>query len=621
MALRGSAASNFAVNTHSTVSAGTVEPAGVCRIHHMPFGCELANGGVRFQMFAPAVESVQLEVNSGSTLVSMEPRGNGWYECVVPDIGPGARYRFVLPDGTRVADPASRFQPEDVCGPSEVIDPCAYRWSDGEWKGRPWNEAVLYELHVGTFSPAGTFLGAIEKLDHLQRLGITGIELMALSDFHGTRNWGYDGVLLYAPDSVYGRPEELKALVDAAHARGIMVLFDVVYNHLGREGNMLPKYWPTFLSPLHDTPWGKPPNFDAEGACEVREFIIHNALYWIEEFHVDGLRIDASHDMRDASHRHILDELAERIHTAAGSRGIHLVLEDEHKATARLMRDLNGRPRLCSAQWNHEMAHLREIADETQTARQGGVRKLTETLAKMVAVGYTAVRTADGFDDTDCRVPPTAFICFLQTHDLVGNDLTGERTYSKIPLRINRALSTVYLLVPQIPMLFMGDEWGASTPFLFFCDFSGEMGDEIRKGRWDFVKKELHLEDSDLERMPDPLSLKSFLDSHLDWDELSEPQHADWLQWYRRILAVRREQVIPLLRTVRESCGKYELLGPGALSAHWMLGNNARLTVDANLHDKAGDFPPPDGTVLWLEGEEETPARLAPWSVRWTLKR
>jgi maltooligosyltrehalose trehalohydrolase len=595
----------------------------------MPFGCELDGDATRFRLFAPAAQQIRLELTGDPQSLPMHACGNGWHELRVPGATAGTRYRFILPDGTRIADPASRFQPNDVTGPSEVIDPCAYRWSDAPWKGRPWSEAVLYELHIGAFSPEGTFLGAIEKLAHLQTLGITAIELMALADFPGARNWGYDGVLLYAPDSIYGRPDDLKAFVDAAHARGIMVLLDVVYNHLGGQGNMLPRFWPQFLSPIHDTPWGRPPNFDAEGSCEVREFIIHNALYWIEEFHIDGLRLDASHDMRDTSPRHILDELAERVHAVSSARGdetgrqVHLILEDEHNASGRLMRDSNGRPTLYSAQWNHQMAHLRELADEKETARQGGLAKLTETIAHMVAIGYAGTEpAAHESDPIDCSAPPTAYVSFLQTHDLVGNNLTGERTYAKAPLRVNRALSAIYLLVPQIPMLFMADEWGASTPFQFFCDFSGDMADSIRKGRRAFVKKELHLDDAELERMPDPLSPQAFLASHLNWNELTEPIHAGWLDWYRRILAVRREQITPLLRTVCERCGDFKLLSPGAFTAHWTLDHNARLTVDANLYDGPNDtFAPPEATVLWLEGESPNPTTLAPWSVRVVLRQ
>jgi maltooligosyltrehalose trehalohydrolase len=587
----------------------------------MPFGCELTGAGAHFRFFAPAAHQVKLELNGSPKLHSMEPCGNGWHQLLITGARAGTRYRFALPDGTRVPDPASRFQPDDLTGPSQIIDPCAYAWSDSQWTGRPWSEAVLYELHVGAFTREGTNQVAFSNLRQLGDLGSTRIEQKALADFPGARNWGYDGVLLYAPDSVYGRPEDLKALVDAAHARGIMVLLDVVYNHLGAQANLIPRYWPNFLSPIHDTPWGKPPNFDADGACEVREFIIHNALYWIEEFHVDGLRLDASHDMRDSSQRHILDELADRIHTAAPHRDVHLILEDEHNASARLLRDLNGKPSLCSAQWNHQMAHLRELASDTETARQGGLAKLTETIARMVAIGFAGTTPAAKESDAiDCRVPPTAYISFLQTHDLVGNDLTGERAYAKFPLRINRALSATYLLVPQIPMLFMGDEWGASTPFQFFCDFSGDMADKIRSGRRAFLKKELHLEDADLDHMPDPLAPEAFLVSHLNWNEPTEPEHADWLQWYRRILTVRREHITPLLRTVNDRCGDYKVLSPGAFTAHWTLGGNARLTLDANLCDHPTDtFAPPEGDTLWLEGESPNPTTLAPWSVRFTL--
>jgi maltooligosyltrehalose trehalohydrolase len=505
------------------------------------------------------------------------------------------------------------------------MNPRAYSWADSAWSGRPWNEAVLYELHIGAFTPEGTYRAAIGKLDHLADLGITAIELMGIGDFPGKRNWGYDSVLLYAPDSAYGRPDDLKALIDAAHAHGIMVIFDVVYNHLGREGNLIPKYWLRFLSPTHDTPWGKPPNFDAEGSGEVRDFIIHNALYWLEEFHGDGLRIDASHDMKDSSHHHILDELAERVRDFAsvGSQGtaryIHLILEDEHNASARLMRKPDSRPTLYTAQWNHQMAHLRELIAEKPHVTGDMLDPKTETVARMTAIGYAGTAQASREADIiDCRVPPTAYISFLQTHDLVGNDLTGERIYTKAPLAPLRALSALYLLVPQIPMLFMGDEWGASTHFNFFCDLKGDIGKHIREGRLEFLKKELHVDDEALKRVPDPLAEETFVSSHLNWNELAEPIHADWLEWYRRILSTRRKHITPLLRSVCERCGTFEILGPRAFIAHWSLDQNAQLTLHANLSgDPATGFPPAAGQVIWLEGGEQSSGTLAPWTIRW----
>ena len=606
-------------------TSGSADSTRTTRVHRMPFGPELTSEGATFRIFAPVVSRMYLEL--AGSILPMHHNADGWRELTVSGMHAGDAYSFVLPDGTRVPDPASRFQPQDVYGPSELIDPQAYAWIDADWRGRPWNEAVLYELHCGTFTPEGTYRAAIGKLDHLARLGITGIELMGVADFRGKRNWGYDAVLLYAPDSAYGRPEDLKALVDAAHARGIMVIFDVVYNHLGREGNLIPKYWPQFMSSIHDTPWGRPPNFDAEGAHDVREFIIHNALYWLEEFHGDGLRLDASHDIKDNSPRHLLDELADRVHALAraGGRGttrhIHLILEDEHNASARLMREPDGKPMLYTAQWNHQMAHLRELISEKPRSVGDMPDPKIETIARMTAIGYAGTAQASNESDAiDCRVPPTAYISFLQTHDLVGNDLIGERVYAKAPLRPVRALSALYLLVPQIPMLFMGDEWGASTRFTFFCDLKGDIAKGIREGRLKFLQKNLGVDDKALERVPDPLAEQSFLDSHLNWNELAERSHCDWLAWYLRILTVRREQVIPLLRSVCERCGTYELLGPRAFIGRWNLDRDAQLVLHANLSgEPASGFPTVAERIIWLEGSEQSPGVLAPWTVRWLL--
>lgn len=268
---------------------------GVARHHRLPFGAELLDeGGVRFRLFAPAAKSVTLALD-GRERLPMTADGHGWHELEVPEAGAGTRYRYVLPNGLEVPDPVSRFQPEDLQGPSEVINPRTYAWNDAAWKGRPWPEAVLYELHVGTWTPEGTLNAAMSRLDFLVELGVTAIELMSLAEFAGLRNWGYDSVLWFAPDSVYGRPEDLKAFVEAAHARGLMVILDVVYNHFGPEGNYLPKYFPEILSKEHKTAWGEALNFD--GACseQVRSLLIENALYWLEEFHIDGLRLDATH--------------------------------------------------------------------------------------------------------------------------------------------------------------------------------------------------------------------------------------------------------------------------------------------------------------------------------------
>ncbi|HEX7970912.1 MAG TPA: alpha-amylase family glycosyl hydrolase, partial [Thiobacillus sp.] len=278
----------------------------------MPFGTQRTPTGVRFRLWAPGCARVRLCIERPFAAVRpMTARGDGWFELDVAGAGPGTRYRFEVNDGLRVPDPASRFNPDDVHGASEVIDPAAFNWQDAAWRGRPWEEAVVYELHVGTFSPAGTFAGVMERLDYLAELGVTALELMPVADFPGARNWGYDGVLPFAPDSRYGRPEDLKALVQAAHAKGLMLLLDVVYNHFGPEGNYLHVYAKPFFSDRHHTPWGGAAiNFDGPDSRTVREFFIHNALYWLEEYHLDGLRLDAVHTIADDSTPHILDELA-----------------------------------------------------------------------------------------------------------------------------------------------------------------------------------------------------------------------------------------------------------------------------------------------------------------------
>ncbi|MGI4826835.1 MAG: alpha-amylase family glycosyl hydrolase, partial [Janthinobacterium lividum] len=356
----------------------------------MPYGTEVKpDGRVRFRLWAPGAISLGVAFEDQGDVLPMQAQAGGWHELVTGQAQAGTKYRYVLPDGTRVPDPASRFQPRDVHGPSEVIDPASYTWQDGEWRGRPWSEAVIYELHIGTFTEEGTFRAAIEKLDHLAGLGVTAIEIMPIADFTGKRNWGYDGVLFYAPDSSYGRPEDLKALVEAAHTRGLMVMLDVVYNHFGPDGNYLSSYAPQFFTKKHKTPWGDAVNYDDEGSENVREFAIHNALYWIEEFHLDGLRFDAVHQIKDDSPKHLLHEMAERIRALQVSRPIHLVLENERNQASRLERDSAGNPIQYTAQWNDDMHHVLHTAATLE--KHGYYRDYaedTDKLGRALAQGF-----------------------------------------------------------------------------------------------------------------------------------------------------------------------------------------------------------------------------------------
>ncbi|HEY4009895.1 MAG TPA: malto-oligosyltrehalose trehalohydrolase [Acidobacteriaceae bacterium] len=590
------------------------------------FGPQLHRGGeVAFRLFAPAVESVSVALDEHAPNppepLAMRNLGDGWFELAVPSAPPGTRYRFVLPDGTRVPDPAARFAPLGVHGPSEIIDDESFRWSDANWRGRPWREAILYELHIGTFTPEGTFRAAADKLDHLRDLGVTAIELMCICAFAGQRSWGYDGVQIYAPDSTYGRPDDLKAFVDAAHARDMMVILDVVYNHFGPEGNYIARYFPQIFSGEHKTAWGPGLNFDGPRCREVREFIVQNALYWTREFHVDGLRLDASHALIDNSPRHILNEISERVHAEAGERHIHLILENEQTIARLLKRDANG----CSpytAQWNHAVDHILGLAmsggcDPADANR----RRETEELALPLAEGFVSGDLSCAPQDS-ISVPPTAFISFTQTHDLVGNRPFGERIDMLATPQAVRAIVAISLLLPQIPMLFMGEEWAATTPFPFFSDFGGPLADAVRRGRAEQIARTSQIDPETMQRAPDPQAESTFLSAKLHWEELGDPAHAAQIDWYRGLLAVRRQRIVPLLDGLTERCGDRHVYGPGQFECQWTLRPKGRLCLRANLCDAAstvfGARAP--GEVLWLEGSEAESGELGPWSVRWAIE-
>lgn len=598
------------------------QKAGLARHRVLPFGAELLQeGGVRFRFFAPAAKNVKLAI-VGREPMPMQADGHGWHETRVPDAGAGTRYRFVLPDGMSVPDPVSRFQPEDVAGPSEVVDPESYAWRDDGWVGRPWAEVVLYELHVGTFTPEGTLRAAVGKLDHLAALGVTAIELMTLSDFAGTRNWGYDSVLLYAPDSAYGRPEDLKAFVEAAHQRGIMVVLDVVYNHFGPEGNYLPQYFPQILSKEHNTAWGPALNFDGECSGEVRELILQNALYWLEEYNMDGLRLDATHAMLDKSGHHILDELAARVEAYAGERQIHLILENENNIAKRLTRSREGHCDCYTAQWNHDIDHLLGAGFMGAMDDRGADDKgETDRLGKALSEGFViAAQDSKEEYEAGCHVPPNAFVSFLQSHDLVGNRIFGERVTSLLGAEVVRALVSVALLLPQTPMLFMGEEWGASSPFPYFCDFHGDLSVAVQKGRCEQISKLPGVSKEDLEKAPNPQAESTFRSAQLRWDELERPEAKAWMEMYTRLLAVRRERIVPLLVGLGERCGKYRVVGPGGLAIEWKLAGDRRLRLDANLwHAARGGFEGAAGEVIWGAGEASGGEELGAWNVRWCL--
>jgi malto-oligosyltrehalose trehalohydrolase len=594
------------------------------RAHRLKFGAELGADGVCFRVWAPHHREISLKIADQAPR-PMFAQDGGWHELTVGDTGAGALYQFVMPEGLAFPDPASRFQPFDVHGPSEVIDPRAYRWSQPDWLGRPWEECILYELHIGAFTAEGTFRGAIERLDDLAELGVTAIELMPVGDFPGERNWGYDGVLPFAPDSSYGRPDDLKALIDAAHARGVMVFLDVVYNHFGPDGNYLPSYAPVFTE-KHKTPWGSAVNFDSGGSEVVREYVIQNAIYWIEEFFLDGLRLDAVHAMPDESTPHILEELAVRVHAAAGSRKVHLILENEENAARRLRRNVSRLPSEFTAQWNDDVHHVLHAA---ATGESDGYyveyAGKTDMLARALAEGFAfqgqmmAYRGRPRGEPSD-SLPPTAFVSFIQNHDHIGNRALGDRITAFAPAQAVRAIAATYLLAPQIPMLFMGEEWAAPQPFPFFCDFPSELAEAVRAGRLrEFAVFPQFRDPAIRERIADPTARETFLSAKLRWEVAATGIHVETREWYRRAIDVRRSEIVPRLAKIGGFAGRYEIIGAAAILVRWMLEDDGELILVANLKETAVSAPDlPSGRILWSEGGFSD-GHLAPWSAIWIL--
>jgi len=587
------------------------------------FGPEIIAGGVSFRLWAPRQNRVVLVLN-GDIRLGMERDQDGWHRLHVAGTGPGTRYLFELDGGLLVPDPASRHQPEDVHGPSEVVDPSRFVWTDRGWRGRPWHEAVIYELHVGAFTTEGTFVAAIERLDYLAELGVTAIELMPVAEFPGSRNWGYDGVLLFAPDASYGHPDDLKALVDAAHTRGIMVLLDVVYNHFGPDGNYLAAYAPIF-NDLHHTPWGAAVNYDAEGSETVREFVIQNAAFWIEQFHFDGLRLDAVHAIKDDSENHLLTEIPVRLREVARGRPIHLVLENEENEVSRLVRGDRGAPVQYTAQWNDDVHHVLHTAATGESAGYySEYASDTAKLGRALAEGFAFQGDLMSYrgrtrGEPSSALPPTAFVAFIQNHDQIGNRAFGERLTAIAPAEAVRALAGIYLLLPQIPMLFMGEEFGAAQPFPFFCDFAGDLADAVRNGRRaEFARFPEFADPQRREQIPDPGAAETFLSAKLDWDAAAGGDHARWLALYRELLRIRHRDIIPRLAGLAGHAGRFEAIGAAAVRADWTLADSSRLTLLANLKSEpAGPAPPVPGRVIWIAEPEET--TLAAWQVIWSL--
>jgi malto-oligosyltrehalose trehalohydrolase len=543
----------------------------------MPFGAALlGDGRTRFRIWAPQEKEVAVAVEEGA-VQPMAERSGGWFELETR-CPAGARYRYRLGSGRDVPDPASRAQESDVHGPSLVVDPSAYRWRHPDWQGRPWTDTVLYELHAGLY---GGFAGVQDELPRLAALGVTAVELMPINDFSGRRNWGYDGVLPFAPDRAYGTPGELKALVDRAHELRLTMFLDVVYNHFGPDGNYLGLYAPQFFRTDVPTPWGSAIDFRQP---PVRRFFIENALYWLMEYRFDGLRFDAVHAIVD---RDFLDEMAAEIRrTVEPGRHIHLVLEHDGNEASHLRQDYD-------AQWNDDAHHVLHVmlTGEHDGYYRDYADRPAQKLARCLSEGFVYQGEPSAYRKgkprgTPCTdLSPTAFVLFLQNHDQVGNRPFGDRLTTLADPEALRAAIALQLLSPNIPLLFMGEDRFARTPFQFFTDYHGGLADAVREGRKREFASFTRFVGKDI---PDPNAIETFERCRLDGKGDDS--------FYRDMLGRRHELIVPRLEGAR-SLGAREL-GPSAVLARWRLGDGAVLAIATNLGDTAVALEPPGGQLV-----------------------
>lgn len=564
-------------------------------------------GSTCFRLWAPALERLTVRVGAQDLTrdIDMQPVGDGWFEANASGVAPGTPYVFVLPDGTAIPDPASRSQPQGVFGPSVTVDPKSYPWRHPNWTGRPWHETVLYELHVGTFTPQGTFAAAQARLGALRELGITAIEIMPIAEFAGERGWGYEGVLPFAPHHAYGSPDEMKAFVDAAHGLGISILLDVVYNHFGPFGNFLPQYAPDFFDADRHTPWGAAIDFSAR---PVRVFFIENALLWLDEYRLDGLRLDAVDQIADAaSQPHMLLELASRLRRDLPGRHIHLVTEDLRNCVWTIERDGAGAPLYYDATWNDDFHHVTHViaTGERMGNFQDFADDVFERLGRALAEGYVyqgepkAQNGGAPLGEKSAHLPPQAFVNFLQNHDQIGNRALGERLTTLADPAIIEALTAILILSPQIPMLFMGEEYGSTRPFQFFCDHPADVAADYRESRLEEGRNfgAIPAEVQGPGDLPEPNDLKTFLASKLDPAEADTPAGRDRLTFLADLLAKRRQHVSPGLAQAGGHAGRSLAGDEGTLAVDWRLGDRL-LQLRANLTDAPKAVPGVTGDIV-----------------------
>ncbi|OWP49888.1 malto-oligosyltrehalose trehalohydrolase [Pseudomonas nitroreducens] len=547
----------------------------------------LPGGRVRFSLWAPDAQRVEVEL-SGGQRHDLEASADGWFSAEVPAIV-GQTYRYRIDHELSVADPASRAQAGGVEGESLVVDPALYRWQHPQWRGRPWHEAVIYEVHVGLFDGFSALQG---RLAELAALGVTAIELMPLNAFPGRRNWGYDGVLPYAPAGAYGEPDSLRQLIDTAHGLGLMVLVDVVYNHFGPQGNYLNRYASAFFHREQQTPWGPAIDFSQPA---VREFFIGNAEMWVREYRVDGLRIDAVHAIGDED---FLLELASRARRAAEGRELHLVLENENNQAHLLQ---GPAEQGFDAQWNDDLHHCLHVllTGEDEAYYVDYAQQTIEKLCRCLREGLVFQGQADyrGVErgEPSGALSPQAFVAFLQNHDQVGNRALGERLSMLTQTDRLRAASALVMLSPMVPMLFMGEEWGEQQPFLFFTDYQGDLARAVTVGRREEFKRFARFSEPGAAAwIPDPNDYQTFVASRPRPDQ-GDP---DWREHYRQLLELRHRWLVPQLPGSRALDA--QPLGERALSARWRLGDGSLWRIDLNLGTEEVAIEPPGESAQLL---------------------
>jgi maltooligosyltrehalose trehalohydrolase len=515
----------------------------------LPVGAEVVPGvGVHVRVWAPKCRQIEAVLESGPgapAVFLLDAERAGYHSRALPGAAAGTCYRFRLDGGEAYPDPASRFQPEGPEGPSEVVDPAAFPWTDGAWRGVRLPGQVIYELHVGTFTPEGTLAAAAEKLGELKEVGVTVVELMPLAEWAGLWGWGYDGVSLYAPTRNYGRPDDVRRFVDRAHGAGLGVVLDVVYNHLGPRGNSLPRFGDYFHTEKA-TDWGDAIRFDGPDSAPVREFFVANAAHWISEYHFDGLRLDATQDIHDRSARHVLAEVSEAAQQAAAGRGVLLLTENEPQDPRVVLPRESGGFGL-DAYWNDDFHHAMQVAltgrrQAYYTDYLGSPQELISTARwgfLYQGQHYSWQRQRRG--GAALHLPAARFVTYLENHDQVANSRDGRRTHALASPALHRALTGFWLLAPGTPMLFQGQEWSASAPFLFFADHARDLADLVRKGRREFLSQFRNLAEIP-EVYPDPCARETFERCRLDWSERA--RNAGALALHRDLLRLRREDAV-----------------------------------------------------------------------------